>query len=320
MLSLYFVPLGIICFGGISQIWQLFALFILSGLGMAGIGMGIMHDALHGSYSKSKTLNKWMGYTMNLIGASDEVWKLQHNVLHHSFTNIEEHDDDINAPFFLRFSPHAKRNRLHPYQHYYVWLFYGLSTISWITSKDFIRLNRYRKLGLIKGKAEYKRLLLRIIFWKFIYFSYVLVLPLLLTSLAPWIVILAFLSMHFVTGLCISIVFQTAHVMPDTSYPLPDGAGKLEHERLVHQLTTTCNFAPRSKWFSWLIGGLNFQIEHHLFPHISHVHYRHLAPIVKKTTEEFGIPYYSYSTFFSAIKSHGIMLRQLGSMPCKPTT
>ncbi|HMR84914.1 MAG TPA: acyl-CoA desaturase [Niabella sp.] len=317
MLLLYFVPLGIICFGDITYTWHLFALFILSGFGMAGVGMGIMHDALHGSYSKSKTLNKWMGYTMNLIGASDEVWKLQHNVLHHSFTNIDEHDDDINAPFFLRFSPHAKKNRLHPFQHYYVWLFYGLSTISWITSKDFIRLHRYKNLGLVKGKAEYRRLLLRIIFWKLIYFSYVLVLPLLLTSFAPWIVILAFLMMHFVTGFCISIVFQTAHVMPDTSYPLPDSAGKLEHERLVHQLATTCNFAPRSRLFSWLIGGLNFQIEHHLFPHISHVHYKHIAPIVRQTTEEFGIPYYSYSTFFSAVKSHSMMLRKLGSMPCE---
>ncbi len=315
MLALYFIPLSVICFGGITQVWQLFVLFILSGFGMAGIGMGIMHDALHGSYSQSKILNKLMGYTMNIIGASDEVWKLQHNVLHHSFTNIDEHDDDINAPFFLRFSPHAKKNRLHTFQHYYVWLFYGLSTISWITSKDFIRLNRYKKQNLIKNNAEYRRLFFKVILWKLVYFSYVLVLPLILTSFAPWIVIVAFLSMHFVTGFCISIVFQTAHVMPDTSFPLPDYAGKLENERLVHQLATTCNFAPRSRLFSWLIGGLNFQIEHHLFPHISHVHYRRLAPIVKKTTEEFGIPYYSYPTFFSALQGHSTMLRKLGSMP-----
>ncbi|WP_262915368.1 fatty acid desaturase family protein [Niabella ginsengisoli] len=189
-----------------------------------------------------------------------------------------------------------------------------MSTISWITSKDFIRLNRYNKMGLIKDKAEYRRILLKIIFWKVIYFSYVLVLPLLLTSFAAWIVILAFLCMHFVTGLCISLVFQSAHVMPDIEYPLPNDAGKLEHERLVHQLATTCNFSPKSKFFSWLIGGLNFQIEHHLFPHISHVHYKHIAPIVKTTTKEFGIPYYSYPSFFSALKGHGNMLRKLGRL------
>lgn len=287
---------------------------------MAGVGMGVMHDALHGTYSKNKSLNKWMGYTMNLIGASDEIWKLQHNVLHHSFTNIEEHDDDINAPFFLRFSPHAKKNRLHSYQHYYVWLFYGLSTISWITSKDFVRLNRYTKLGLVKSKSEYRRILFKIIFWKVFYFSYVLILPLLLTSFNAWLIIIAFLSMHFITGFCLSVVFQTAHVMPETSYPIPDGSGKLKDERLVHQLATTCNFAPRNKVFSWLIGGLNFQIEHHLFPHICHIHYKNLAPIVKQTTEEFGIPYHSYSSFFSALKSHAQMLRKLGSTSLQSTT
>lgn len=281
---------------------------------MAGIGMGIMHDALHGSYSQNKNINRMMGYTMNIIGASDEVWKLQHNVLHHSFTNIEEHDDDINVPFFLRFSPHAKKNFLHRFQHYYVWFFYGLSTMSWITTKDFIRLIRYRKLGLIKSKGDYNRYLAKIIFWKLIYFSYVLVLPLLLTSFAPWIVILAFLTMHLVTGICISVVFQTAHVMPDNTFPLPDNTGKLETERLVHQLITTCDYSPKSRLFSWLIGGLNFQIEHHLFPYISHVHYKNIAPIVKKTTEEFGIPYHCYPTFFSAIKSHYLMLRTLGRM------
>ncbi|WP_262919479.1 fatty acid desaturase family protein [Niabella hibiscisoli] len=115
MLSLYFVPLAVICFSGITQVWQLFCLFILSGFGMAGIGMGVMHDALHGSYSKSKVLNKWMGYTMNIIGASDEVWKLQHNVLHHSFTNIDEHDDDINAPFFSGFLRMLKRTACTPF-------------------------------------------------------------------------------------------------------------------------------------------------------------------------------------------------------------
>ncbi len=171
MLLLYFVPLGIVSFGNISAVWQLFVLFILSGFGMAGVGMGIMHDALHGSYSKSKTLNKVMGYTMNIIGASDDVWKLQHNVLHHSFTNIDEHDDDINVPFFLRFSPHSKKNRLHRFQHYYVWFFYGLSTMSWITSKDFIRLHRYKSFGLIKNNDEYLKVFLKIILWKVVYFS-----------------------------------------------------------------------------------------------------------------------------------------------------
>ncbi|WP_316933203.1 fatty acid desaturase family protein [Maribacter thermophilus] len=312
MLLLFFTPLAFIIFSSITSVPLLFGLYILSGLGMAGIGMGIMHDAIHGSYSKNKIVNKLMGYTINLIGANDKVWRLQHNVLHHSFTNIEEHDDDINAPFFLRFSPHAKRNKLHRYQHWYAWFFYGLSTISWVTSKDFIRYKRYYKLGLIKDRKTYIKGLFKIAAWKVVYYSYALVLPIVLTAFAPWTVVLAFLAMHFVTGLSISLVFQTAHVSPDAAFPLPDENGNLDSGRLAHQLETTCNFAQKSVVLSWLIGGLTHQIEHHLFPNISHVHYRKIAPIVKRTAEEFGLPYHTNGSFLTAVIKHFQMLKDLG--------
>ncbi|MDL5514834.1 fatty acid desaturase [Arenibacter sp. M-2] len=280
--------------------------------------MGVMHDAIHGSFSKNKMVNKIMGYTINLIGANDKVWRLQHNVLHHSYTNIEEHDDDINAPFFLRFSPHAKKNKLHKYQHYYAWFFYGLSTISWVTSKDFVRYTRYYKMGLVKNRRTYIEGILKIMAWKIIYFSYALALPILLTSISPWVIILGFLAMHFVTGLCITLVFQTAHIMPNASFPLPDNNGNLESERLAHQLETTCNYAPNSALLSWLVGGLTNQIEHHLFPNISHIHYRKIAPIVQRTAEEFGLPYHSNGSFASAIFEHFKMLRDLGRMELQP--
>jgi len=311
MLLLYLAPLTAIILGSFSSVALLFTLFILSGLGMAGVGMGIMHDALHGSYSRHPALNKLMGYTMNLIGASDEVWKLQHNVLHHSFTNIDDHDDDINAPFFLRFCPHAESNFFHRFQHYHAWIFYGLSTLSWITVKDFIRLRRYYRAGLLRDRKEYRKYLVRIILWKVFYFSYALVLPLVMSPFSPWTVLLGFLIMHFVTGLCITVVFQAAHVVPDAAFPVPDEAGKIGNARMEHQLATTCNFSPQSKVLSWLIGGLNYQIEHHLFPHISHVHYKKISPIVKQTAAEFGISYHCYPTFFSAISGHFIMLRAL---------
>ncbi len=318
MLLLFFTPLAAIIFLPITSIPLLFGLYILSGFGMAGIGMGVMHDAIHGSYSKNKIVNKLMGYTINLIGANDKVWRLQHNVLHHSFTNIEEHDDDINAPFFLRFSPHASKNKLHKYQQFYAWLFYGLSTMSWITTKDFIRYTRYYKMGLVKNRKTFIQGILKITGWKVLYFSYALVLPILLTSLSPWLVVLAFLAMHFVTGLSISVVFQTAHVTPNASFPLPDDLGNLESERLAHQMETTCNFAPKSPLLSWMVGGLTNQIEHHLFPNISHTHYRKIAPIVKQTAQEFGLPYYSNGSFVSAIVKHFKMLRDLGRMELQP--
>lgn len=318
MLLLFFTPLAVIIFGSISSTLLLFGLFVLSGLGMAGIGMGIMHDAIHGSYSKNKFVNKIMGYTINLIGANNEVWRLQHNVLHHSYTNIEDHDDDINAPFFLRFSPNAEKNKLHKFQHLYAWFFYGLSTISWITSKDFVRLTRYYKMGLVKDKRTYRLGLLKISLWKLVYYSYALVLPLALSGFAPGIIILAFLAMHFVTGLTISLVFQSAHVVADASFPLPNEEGNMEDERLIHQLVTTCNFSTKSRVLAWLVGGLTNQIEHHLFPNISHVHYRKIAPIVEQTSKEFGLPYNNNGNFLSAIAKHFKMLHMLGRMELQP--
>ncbi|MFY0687462.1 MAG: acyl-CoA desaturase [Cyclobacteriaceae bacterium] len=318
MLSIFFAPLAVIIFVPFTSVALLFGLYIVSGFGMAGIGMGVMHDAIHGSYSKNKIVNKLMGYTINLVGASDKVWRLQHNVLHHSFTNIQEHDDDINAPFFLRFSPHAEANKLHRYQHFYAWIFYGLSTISWVTAKDFVRYTKYYKMGLVKDRKTFIKGIYKIAAWKPIYFSYALILPILLTSFSPWMILLAFLAKHFVTGLSITLVFQSAHVSPDAAFPLPDEHGNLESERLVHQLETTCNFAPGSSLLTWFIGGLTHQIEHHLFPNISHVHYRKIAPIVKQTAEEFGLPYHSNGTFLAAVIKHFQMLRDLGRMEFQP--
>ncbi len=249
---------------------------------------------------------------MNLIGANAHVWKIQHNVLHHTYTNVVEADDDINAPFFLRFSPYSKRYWLHRFQHYYVWFFYGLSTVSWITIKDFVKINRYKKIGFFKEDGEFRNRLFDIALWKVIYYSYALVLPLIMVPLPVWIIILAFLSMHVITGLCISIVFQTAHIMPSTAFPKPDEKGVISNEWALHQLDTTTNYAPRSRVFSWLIGGLNFQVEHHLMPTVCHVHYRKLSKIVSKTADEFNLPYHVKRSFFAALFDHVKALRQLG--------
>ena len=318
MLSLLFVPLILVMSGLVTSVPVLFLLYIISGLGTAGVGMGVMHDAIHGSYSRNRNVNKWLGYTMNVIGANDEVWRLQHNVLHHTYTNISEHDDDINAPSFLRFSPHVPKKTVHQFQHFYTWFFYGMSTLSWVTTKDFIRLTRYYKLGLVGDRKAYIRQIFRIILWKLVYFSYVLILPTLLSPFSFWMILLAFIASQFVTGLSMSMVFQTAHVMPETEFPLPNELGEMESGRLIHQMATTSNYAPKSRIFSWFIGGLNYQVEHHLFPNICHVHYRKIAPIIQQTAQEFGVPYLYKKTFLDALICHYRMLRHLGNVETQP--
>jgi linoleoyl-CoA desaturase len=315
MLSLFFIPLIFLNTGLITTPAMLFAAYLVCGLGMSGIGMGVMHDAIHGSYSKKKRVNKFLGYSFNLIGANAAVWKIQHNVLHHTYTNIDQADDDLNAPFFLRFSPHAKHYKLHRFQHVYIWFFYMISTISWITTKDFVRLKRYKDMGFFSKKGEYRNVLIGMIAWKLFYYSYALVLPLIVVPLAWWLIVLAFLSMHFVTGLLVSIVFQIAHIMPSNEFPLPNEDGAMKEEWYRHQFETTSNFSPNSKILFWLLGGLNHQIEHHLLPDVCHVHYSRLSTIVADTAREYNMPYHVKKDLFQAIWDHVKMLRFLGKRP-----
>lgn len=315
MLSLFFVPLIVLSTGLVTSVGMVFGLYVLCGLGMSGIGMGVMHDAIHGSYSKNKTVNTFLGNTFNLIGGSATIWKIQHNILHHTYTNIADADDDINTPFFLRFSPHGEYHKSQRFQHIYIWFIYAISTLFWITAKDFVRLKRYRDMGLLNPEKTYKTQFRNMLAWKLFYYSYALVLPLIMVPLSWWIIVLGFLCMHLVTGTLVSIVFQIAHIMPDTDFPLPKEDGMMTNEWYRHQFATTSNFSPKSKLLFWAIGGLNYQIEHHVLPDVCHVHYKNLSKIVKETAHEFGMPYHVKQNIFQAIISHTKMLRMLGQKP-----
>ena len=318
MFSLLFTPYMFIVAGGIESVWLTMLLWAITGLGMAGVGFNVMHDANHKSYSSKPWVNKWLGYSMNLLGGNAEMWKYQHNVLHHTYTNVESADQDINGPFFIRLSPHSKRYWIHRYQVLYAWFFYGLSTFAWVTYKDFVQIFNYRNLGLIRNAKGMRKEMAQLIAWKLIYYAYILVLPLIFSPLAWGWTILGFAIMHFTTGLAMTLVFQTAHVMPECEYPLPDDGGQHEHSWVVHELLTTTNFGPKSKVFSWFIGGLNYQVEHHLFPKICHVHYPKLSRIVAQTAREFNVPYNSQKTFIGAVVQHFKMLYQLGHMEAVP--
>ena len=313
MMSLYFVPYGIMVSGLIQDIWMLLVGWILMGFGMSGIGLSIMHDANHRSYSKNSTTNKLIGSVLNLVGGFAPNWQIQHNTLHHGYTNVDGYDEDIDAGKVLRLSPSQPRYPVHRYQHIYAWFLYGLMTFTWVMDKDFSQLNRYRKEGLLKLlNKSYGRLLLELIFSKILYFTYILVIPILVLPVAWWWILIMFFIMHFICGFTLTIIFQSAHVVPTAAYPLPDKEGNLENNWAIHQMITTADFSPTSRIFSWYIGGLNYQIEHHLFPNICHVHYRKLSAIVKETAKEFGIPYNVQPNFIRAVWSHGKMLRNLG--------
>ena len=319
MVALYIVPLVLMHLGLIQSISGNYLMWVLMGLGMTGIGLSIMHDANHGAYSKNQRTNRWMGYLLNIIGGYHVNWKIQHNVLHHSFTNVEGLDEDIENGL-LRFSPSQDLKWFHKFQFLYAPFLYSLMTIYWCLTKDFEQLVRYNKLGLYAGQGvPIEKAWRTVITTKFFYMAAVIVLPIIFWDIAWYHVILGFCLMQGISGLILALIFQPAHVVEHTDFFLPDDDQSIGNSWAVHQLKTTSNFANQSRIFSWFIGGLNFQIEHHLFPNICHVHYKNLAPIVKKTAREFNIPYYEHKTFASAVWSHFIVLYKLGMGTYKPS-
>jgi linoleoyl-CoA desaturase len=316
MFVLYLVPYGLIVGGEITNIYWMLPLVVVMSFGIAGIGLSVMHDANHGAYSNKSWVNDLIGYSLNLVGANAFNWKIQHNIMHHTFTNIHDEDEDISPRGVLRLSPYSDWKSMHRYQYLYAWPLYGLMTIVWVLIKDFVRIVRYQKNGMAeKQHASITKEWLILIFTKLFYITYIFLIPLLLTSLLWWQIILGILLMHYIAGFILTIIFQPAHVIEGTEYPVPDEDNMLENNWAVHQLHTTTNFGNKSRCFSWYVGGLNFQIEHHLFPNICHVHYRKISKIVRSTAKEYGLPYKTAKTFVAALYGHLQLLKQLGTKP-----
>ena len=313
MFSLYFVPLVLLLTATVTNFWLVLLMYIIMGFGMAGVGLSVMHDANHGAYSKKEIINKWLGRVINVVGGYALNWKIQHNVLHHTYTNVHEYDEDISSIGLLRFSPDDKWKPIHKYQYLYAWFFYGLMTLMWMTTKDFSALKRYKDKDLLKMyNQSYRANLWKLIGSKILYYSLTIILPIIILPISWYWIVLFVLVMHYIAGFILGIVFQPAHVMPETDFVEAPKDLHIENNFAIHQMETTSNFAPKSRIFAWYVGGLNFQVEHHLFPNICHVHYRKLSEIVKATAEEFNVPYNSHKTFIKAVFYHAKMLKQLG--------
>lgn len=312
MLALYLVPVALIVAGVVTGPW-IILVYAFAGFGIAGTGLSIMHDANHGTYSDKKWVNTLFGYSMNLLGGSSFTWKVQHNLMHHTYTNIYHLDEDIDDKPFLRLSPHGKLKKYHKYQHLYAPLLYMLATISWVTLKDFKQMIAYNKSGLTQeaGFNPAKEAVSMVIS-KIIYFSIFLVLPIAMGA-AWYYVVPGFILAHLIAGYIITVIFQLAHVVEGPEHHDAIETPVIENTWAIHQLKTTANFSRDSKFISWFVGGLNFQVEHHLFPNISHIHYPQISKIVQATVEEYGLPYYQHEKILEAYKSHIRVLKSFGN-------
>lgn len=277
------------------------------------IGFNIMHDGNHGSYSKSKMINRIMGYTMDFIGSSHTLWKQKHNILHHTYTNIDGMDEDLESSGFLRLSPNQRWKSRYTLQHIYAIPVYSFLTLSLIFTADFKKLWT-GKIGTQKLKKIRLKEHLFFYGFKLFYFGYMIILPLFFHSFIS--VLFFFLFIHFIIGLTLALVFQVAHTVEHNAFPVPEQhTGNIKNEWAIHQVETTANFASQSKLAAWYLGGLNFQIEHHLFTNICHIHYPEISKIVRQTSKEFSVNYISFPTVFSAIIAHFKFLKRMSLKP-----
>lgn len=284
------------------------------GLALASIGFNVMHDACHGSYSTRGWVNDLMGLSLNALGGNAFIWKFKHNIIHHTYTNVDGIDDDIAKSPVMRQCHSQKWVPAHRFQHIYVVLVYAISSIAWVAMMDF---NKYFKRKIVSTPLQKMDMKEHVIFWlsKVLYAVFYILIPAYFVGWGPWAI--GYLSMQMILGLTLAIVFQLAHVVENAEFVHieEDETLKLDEEWAIHQVKTTANFAPRNKLISWYVGGLNFQVEHHLFPRISHVHYPAISKIVKETCRDFGIAYNEFPTMTRAIASHFRMMRELGRKP-----
>lgn len=295
------------------QIPALPALLLCALLGyiLACIGFSVMHDANHGSYSTRPMLNDFLGLSMNAMGASAFFWKQKHNIIHHTYTNVDGIDDDIAKSPIIRHCESQRWVPAHKIQHIYLVPVYALSTLFWIFIMDFSKYFKRKIFTTAAWKMDAKN---HLIFWatKILYISFYMVIPAMVWGVGPWLA--GYFILNAAMGLTMSIVFQLAHVVENTEFETValDETKHIETAWAEHQLKTTSNFAMNNPIVSWFVGGLNFQIEHHLFPKVSHIHYPAISKIVMAKCEEFNMPYNKYDGMWEAVASHFRVMRALG--------
>lgn len=294
------------------QGFTLIFLFSIFGLIQGLMGFNISHDAVHGAYSASSKINRRLGYLFDWNGESSLIWRVTHNGLHHTYTNITGHDGDIDKATLLRFSPHDPWRPFNRFQHLYTPILYSLISFPWIFFGDYQWMVQTRK----KENISKKDLALFLIFKASNLFLMAL-LPFLVLSAPISQIVVGLIVMHMSGGFLIAVVFQLAHLVEGVEFPLPSKEGEIDEEWAIHEMKTTSNFATDNFLLSWFLGGLNFQVEHHLFPQVCHIHYPQISKIVRQVAAERGVPYNEHKTFIGALKSHFRLIKKFGKKPEK---
>jgi linoleoyl-CoA desaturase len=288
--------------------WKFVALYVLSGLAQTFLLLNIAHDSNHNAISSSPFVNKLLNYVFDLCGINSYMWRILHHRGHHSCINLHGEDDALTGRGIFRFTPHEPRARLHRFQHIYALFFYALFSLDYVFLRD-VECFFFPSHEYLRRTRHPKREYVILFAGKGFYLTYMLVLPVVVLGISPLLVAAAFVLIHLIVGLSVSLVFQTTHTIDSTYFP----SDRNEFENGVyHIFATTADYATENPLVGWLAGGLNHHIVHHLCPFVCHTHYDQLTRIVKQTAREFGVPYRQHPTMTRAILHHLILLKQLG--------
>ena len=289
--------------------WQALAMAVLLGMMTAGIGLNVQHDGSHHGFSSRRWVNKLMAMTLDLIGGSSYVWHYRHTVLHHTYVNITGHDTDIDLGGLARVTPYQRRLDIHRWQHLYMWPLYGLMAIRWQIIGDYRDVIRGEIAGHPIPRPQGWDLVV-LLGGKLLFLALALVLPMFFHPW--WVVLLFYVVVGMVTGIILSVVLQLAHTVEKAEFVAPTEANRIENAWAIHQVESTVDFARGSRAAAWLLGGLNYQIEHHLFPRICHVNYPAMSTIVERTCRDFGVEYHEHRSFGAGLVSHFRWLKHMG--------
>jgi linoleoyl-CoA desaturase len=316
-LSLYLKAFFFLGVAGISYTYLVFVAGSFLGVvisaailsfALLGVGFNIQHDGNHGAFSRHKLVNRLTGMMLDLLGTSSHLWRITHNISHHTYTNVPSHDGDMEYASLVRLSEYKPKQPIHRYQHIYVWGFYMLAHLSFLVL-DYRRLLRGKAAGE-KMSIPWGAELAWFVGGKIVFYSLAFIVPMMFCPV--WAVIVVYVAIAIVIGLGYQLVAQSAHIVQATIHPSA-AEGKLPYEWFVYQILISADFAAHNWFWTFYLGGLNFQREHHLFPRIAHIHYPAIAKIVKQTCDEFKVAYYEYETFREALVSHYRFVKAMGT-------
>jgi linoleoyl-CoA desaturase len=315
VLGMWLAGYALFLYAGANFHWALALLAaVFFGQAAACVGFNIMHDANHGGYSDNPKINRWFGMTIELVGLSSFIWRQQHNVWHHTYTNIAGLDEGLETDGWLRSSPKDIWKPLHRFQHLYAPLVYAMSGIGLLIFRNYtVYFTGRSGSHFVYPKMRTQD---KLVFWGFRAFNVLMyfVLPFVFM---PWPVALAGVVIAlFTAGSVLAHVLMLAHIHDELAFVEPVGDPlRIENEWAIHQVVTTMNFAQANRMINWYVGGLNFQIEHHLFPQMCHLVYPRIAPLVREVCAEFGVRYQTDASFWHAIAEHYRSLKVFGRQP-----